>query len=501
MLIASRYRVVRELGRGGMGAVFLVEHVNTGDHAALKVMLGTGRIDMEALERFKREARAPAKIKSEHVVKVLDADTSPELAGAPFLVMELLSGSDLQKLVRQRGRLGADEVVRFLQEAAIALDKSHALGIIHRDLKPENIYLHKRENGSICVKILDFGISKILPQASASAMPMTALGAVMGTPLFMSPEQARGDVQAIGPQTDVWAIGLIAVHLLTGEHYWGMPRNLTELMTSIIRCDLYPPSTRWPWLPPLFDPWLLRSCARDPAQRFSTVGEQVAALAQALSVTSGIGSTVTDPLGETSAAPSGSGARAMTPMGGGTPPTRPQPHLTPHLTPHFTPPTQGWTPPVAIGSTTAAGAMSGAAPFETRSSGPSVGAGVAVFLAMFLLVGGIGVAAFLFLRSPNKESATAPAKTQTAAPIETQTTDDTPLPALSHKASPPPVIPHAPHTASVQQQAANPPPSIAIVKPAPAKSKHQICVDNCVDGCKSDSDPFECAKPCIVDCP
>ncbi len=135
---------------------------------------------------------------------------------------------------------------------------------------------------------------------------MTQLGSMMESPLFMSPEQARGAVRHIGPQTDVWAIGLIAIHLLTGEHYWGTPRTLAELMTSIIRCELYPPSQRWPWMPPLFDQWFYRSCAKDPLQRFSTTGEQVAQLSIALGAQGSqrIGATVTDPVGATVAAPS-----------------------------------------------------------------------------------------------------------------------------------------------------------------------------------------------------
>jgi serine/threonine-protein kinase len=490
-IIAARYRVLRELGRGGMGAVYLVEHINTGDHAALKVMLGTGHVDMEALERFKREARAPAKIKSEHVVKVLDADTAPELGGAPFLVMELLQGTDLQTLVRRRGRLGADEVVDFLRQASIALDKSHALGIVHRDLKPENLFLHGREDGSICVKILDFGISKILPQASASAMPMTALGSVMGTPLFMAPEQARGAVHMIGPQTDVWAIGLIAVHLLTGEHYWGHPQNLTELMTSIIRCDLYPPTSRWPFLPPLFDAWLLRSCAREPAQRFSSVGEQIAALAQALDVSgpaaASAGATLTDPLGATAAAPS-----AQTPRPAPTQPMGYQPQMPPswNAEPHM----------IVGGSTTGAGAISRPAsiPETQRGGRPSVFAAVAIGVSLFILVTGVGLGVVLYMRKPEPAAPQAPTATQVVA---TATSEDTALPALRSKPQPhvpaPPTTASASHTPPAASTSATPRTTATATK----KSKHDLCIEECARSCNDDPDPIGCAKPCLVDCP
>ncbi|MDB4997164.1 MAG: Serine/threonine protein kinase PrkC, regulator of stationary phase, partial [Myxococcaceae bacterium] len=138
-IIASRYRVLKELGRGAMGVVYLVEHAHTGDQLALKLLIGHAGCNPDAVARFKREARASARIKSENVVKVVDADVAPELGGAPFLVMELLNGSDLEKHLAQRGRLSFEEVVTYLGQAGRALDRSHAAGIVHRDLKPENI--------------------------------------------------------------------------------------------------------------------------------------------------------------------------------------------------------------------------------------------------------------------------------------------------------------------------------------------------------------------------
>ena len=283
-LIASRYRVVRELGRGGMGVVYLVEHVRTGDQLALKLLYGQGARNEQVIERFKREARASARIKSEHIVKVVDADVAPELEGAPFLVMELLNGTDLQKQIEKTGRLPPDQAVHYLAQAARALDKSHQMGIIHRDLKPENLFIHHREDGSTILKILDFGISKIIgtdQSADMSGAGMTSTGAVMGTPLYMSPEQARGRVNEIGPTTDVWAMGLISLQLLTGEIYW-RANTVAELMSHILSEPFYPPVQRWGWLPPALDAWFSRSCARDPKQRFQSVGQQIQALGVAL---------------------------------------------------------------------------------------------------------------------------------------------------------------------------------------------------------------------------
>ncbi|MBI3205663.1 MAG: serine/threonine protein kinase [Myxococcales bacterium] len=287
-LIASRYRVLRELGRGGMGVVYVVEHVNTGDHLALKLLLAHANASPETVERFKREARAPAKIKSEHVVKVTDADVAPELDHAPFLVMELLDGQDLEKLVETYGMLPPDQVVDLLAQVARALDKAHAAGIVHRDLKPENLFLHKREGGSEIVKILDFGISKVMGGeglgSTAQAGGGTKTGAVFGTPLYMAPEQAKGLQAQIGPCTDIWALGLIAYRLITGQIYW-RANTVAELLVQIIAEPMAPPSSLRPFaIGPAFDAWFARSCDRDPALRFRTVGEQVRALAEALGV-------------------------------------------------------------------------------------------------------------------------------------------------------------------------------------------------------------------------
>ncbi len=284
-LLASRYRILRELGRGGMGVVYLVEHVHTGDHLALKLLLENRGANAEVIERFKREARAPARIKSEHVVKVTDADVAPEMEGAPFLVMELLEGSDLEKELARRTRFAPAEVVWIFRQLASALDKAHALGITHRDLKPENVFLHRRESGESIVKILDFGISKLAGEGvnDIASAGLTKSGAMMGTPLYMSPEQARGITALVGPPTDIWALGLIAYRLLTGRLYW-QANTLAELMVQILGEPMPAPSSRAPELPAAFDAWFACSCDRDPARRFRTVGEQVAALASVLAV-------------------------------------------------------------------------------------------------------------------------------------------------------------------------------------------------------------------------
>ncbi len=266
-----------------MGIVYRVEHVYTGQEHALKILNVHSDLSPEVVERFKREARAPSRIRSEHVVAITDADVLPEPEGTPFLVMELLDGTDLEHELRRQGKLAPREVVESFEQVAHVLDKAHAIGIVHRDLKPENLFLHRRADGSTILKVLDFGISKMMGAEGTdpSEGALTNPGSMMGTPLYMSPEQAHGDAEHIGPRSDMWSLGLVAIRLLTGEHYW-RSRALGDMLAELIRDPLYPPSERWPWLPAAFDAWFLRSCDRSPSLRFSSMAEQVVELASAL---------------------------------------------------------------------------------------------------------------------------------------------------------------------------------------------------------------------------
>jgi serine/threonine-protein kinase len=273
-VLGGRYRVESALGRGGMGAVYLVRHVRTGERLALKLIHAAIAGDPGLVERFRREARAPAQIDSDHVVRVVDADVAPEIGGAPFLVMEFLRGRDLEHELRARTRLEPREVISYLGQAARALDKAHRLGIVHRDLKPENLFLAERDDGTVCLKILDFGIAKLTGEAAHE----TRTGSMLGTPLYMAPEQAQATHGPVGPGTDVWALGLIAFRLLTGEIYWRFESG-PDLILKILSAPMTAPSALVPWLGPAFDAWFSRCCARRIEQRFSSAGEAVSALA------------------------------------------------------------------------------------------------------------------------------------------------------------------------------------------------------------------------------
>jgi eukaryotic-like serine/threonine-protein kinase len=209
-IFADRYRIVRLIAAGGMGAIYEVIHLETQRRRALKVMLPHVLRSVELRERFKREARVAAEVESEFIVDVFDAGVD-EATEMPFLVMELLRGEELGKRLKRLGRLPPGEALGYLYQTALALDKTHRASIVHRDLKPENIFLMEREDGPARVKVLDFGVAKLLAEGA------TASGAteVVGTPTYMAPEQFRAGAR-ITPAVDVYALGLMAYTLLVG---------------------------------------------------------------------------------------------------------------------------------------------------------------------------------------------------------------------------------------------------------------------------------------------
>jgi eukaryotic-like serine/threonine-protein kinase len=282
-VVAGRYRVERLIGSGGMGAVYLVRHVNTDEALAMKVLHAHALADETAVERFRREARAPAKIASEHVARVTDADTAPDLSNVPFYVMEYLDGRDLERIVLEKGPLAPSLVVEYLRQAARALDRAHAMGIIHRDLKPENLFVTHREDGSPCIKLLDFGIARLADSNEAGSHLKTKAGYVFGTPSYMSPEQTTGDHKRVGPATDVWALGLVAFKLLVGEHYWTADTP-AHVCAKVLTERIAPPSERGSTHGPAFDAWFARCVAREVHERFQSAGEAASALGDALGI-------------------------------------------------------------------------------------------------------------------------------------------------------------------------------------------------------------------------
>jgi serine/threonine-protein kinase len=279
-LIASRYVPVRLIAKGGMGAIYEVEHARTGEHLALKVLLSSAGMSEEDLERFKREARASARIKSEHVVRVTDADVAPELNGAPFLVMELLEGADLERETAAAPP-SPPTVIEWLRQVARALDKAHRLGLVHRDLKPANLFLARVEDRGSIVKILDFGIVKMMEEGSAA----TGSGRLVGTPRYMAPEQASTNMR-VTAAADRCALGLVAYRLLTGESYY--KGDVMSVLAQLLHSPLELPSVRHPGFGAAFDAWFLKACHRDPEQRFGSAEEQIEQLSVALGLSSAV---------------------------------------------------------------------------------------------------------------------------------------------------------------------------------------------------------------------
>jgi serine/threonine-protein kinase len=280
---AGRYEIVRRLASGGMGAVYEVLHLETRRHRALKVMLPDLFQKPELRERFRREAHVTASVKSEFLVDVFDAGLD-EASGMPFLVMELLEGEDLGRVVERRGPLSASEVVSHLAQVASALDRTHAASIVHRDLKPENLFLTHRDDGSARIKLLDFGISKIVSEGATGGRNTTSIG----TPAYMAPEQIVGG--PVSPAADLHALGLIAYTLLTGRAYWQDDVESTDNALAFalraaqgIREGAVSRARRHGHaLPDEFDAWFSRAVHVDPERRFESAAAMVQVLAAAL---------------------------------------------------------------------------------------------------------------------------------------------------------------------------------------------------------------------------
>ncbi|WP_437831511.1 protein kinase domain-containing protein [Sorangium sp. So ce1153] len=279
-LIADRYRVVRRLGAGAMGAVYEALDIETGRRRALKVMHAHTIERADLRRRFALEARIAGRVDSPFLVDVLDAGVD-QATSTPFLVMELLEGETLAQRLARAGRCAPAEALRWLGQAALGLDKMHLLGVVHRDLKPSNLFLERREHDAPRLKILDLGVAKVLDAGVEST-------SAAGTPVYMAPEQFRGG--KLTPAADIHALGMIAFTLLVGSPYWqdeaarGHDPIAFALTASSGSAE---PATaraarRGVALPPGMDAWFARATAADPAARFASAVAAVRALAGAL---------------------------------------------------------------------------------------------------------------------------------------------------------------------------------------------------------------------------
>jgi len=272
--IAGRYRLVRELSRGGMGCVWIAHHLALDMPCVLKFINSDVAHLSELSRRFEREAKAAAKLRSPHVVQMLDHGV---WEGIPFMAMELLEGEDLGRRLARHGRLSASDTVAILTDVALGLAKAHELRIVHRDLKPANIFLVRNDDRDH-VKILDFGVAKSLGMDIGDVK--TSAGALLGTPYYMSPEQAEGTGK-VDHRSDLWSLAVVAFRCVTGR----LPFQSTaigDLLLQIVHRPVPVPSAVAANVPSSFDSWWARAAARSPDQRFQSAREFVATLAVAL---------------------------------------------------------------------------------------------------------------------------------------------------------------------------------------------------------------------------
>ena len=282
-VLEGAYRITRLIGEGGMGAVYEAVQLRLNKRVAVKVMARHLAADREALARFYREAEITSRLGHPHLVGVVDFGQAE--SGEPYLVMEYLEGEDLHHRLRRVGHMPIETVARVVRQTASALSAAHGQDIVHRDLKPGNIFLLEIPGEPEFVKVLDFGISKMM----VAQTRLTNQKATLGTPLYMSPEQATGQVEKVDHHVDQWALACIAWEMLLGRPPF-VAEDVTTLMFQIIKMDPHPLTPRVPGLPLAVEQELRRALSKRPEERFSSIRNfsrafQAAALGSAADLT------------------------------------------------------------------------------------------------------------------------------------------------------------------------------------------------------------------------
>jgi serine/threonine-protein kinase len=274
-VLAGRYRVTRTLGVGGMGVVYCAIDLSSGVQVAVKVVeqrLNTNPVKLQ--QRFAREIAAVQRLRSPHAVHLLDAGSLPD--GSHFMVMEYLEGADLHRVLRESGPLAPERAVALVLQACDAIGEAHGKGIIHRDIKPANLVVARLPDGRECLKVLDFGISK-LPQATIEELALTGTGTVMGSPVYMSPEQMTSS-KNVDARTDIWALGMVLYQMISGRFPYeasGLPELCAKVLSHEARRlgEVAAVSTE-------LEEIVMRCLERDPDRRFWSIPELAASLAR-----------------------------------------------------------------------------------------------------------------------------------------------------------------------------------------------------------------------------
>jgi eukaryotic-like serine/threonine-protein kinase len=430
-ILGGKYRVEKILGVGGMGVVVAARHVELDTYVALKFLLPEA-LDPESVQRFSREARAMVRLRSPHVARVFDVGKLD--SGAPYMVMELLVGQDLGELLDRSGvPLPMWDAVDYVLQACEGIAEAHSLGIVHRDLKPRNIFLTRHTDGRVLVKVLDFGLAKSVTTMGAAERALTRTSAIMGSPMYMSPEQMRAS-REVDARTDIWSLGVCLYELLTHVSPFDAA-TIPELCALVLTEAPRPPEAIRPDIPSGLSAAIMRCLEKDPAKRFADIGE----LAHALT-----------PFARWSP---DSAARASSPLD-----ARPQRALDLEA-----PPLRG---PIAVAQT---GTEVSVDATRDRSRGWTIGA---VAGAAIVVVAGASVALFVARRSDG--TVAAPSAGSTATPPSVLSSSEgvsavaDPAPAWALSASPPATA-SATVSGSVGARPRPPPKAAAPAKPPPPK--------------------------------
>jgi serine/threonine-protein kinase len=320
-VVDQKYKILRRIGEGGMGAVYEAEHVVIGRKVAVKVLHANVAEQQESVTRFEREAQAAARIGNDHILDVLDVGSLP--SGARYMVCEFLEGETLAARLKQRRALEPQEVLPMALQLLNGLGAAHAAGVVHRDLKPDNIFLLRQKAGwTDFVKIIDFGISKFQAMAGDSGMRMTATGIVMGTSYYLSPEQARGTPEA-DHRSDLYTVGVILYELVTGQLPFSAA-SFNDLLFKIVLEKPKPPKVVVPAIDDAFSDLILKAMERDRDYRFQSAQEFAVALeawAEQMGLTGPRGMLSSHPPTGSGAVPA-IGTRTPSTWGGTAPPLR-----------------------------------------------------------------------------------------------------------------------------------------------------------------------------------
>jgi hypothetical protein len=278
-IIDGKYQLIRQLGEGGMGAVYEARHLGTARRVAVKVIAGEALSkNVDIVSRFQREAMATGAIESQYIAHVVDTGVD-RTSGSPYMVMDLLVGEDVEHAIRRLGPLPPDLALRIVAQACLGLQKAHESNVVHRDIKPANLYLTRRDGGEVVLKILDFGIAKMKVGsiASSEGKNLTRTGAMLGSPLYMSPEQAFGK-KTLDHRTDIWSLGVVLYEMLSGATPHGDAETVGELIVRICQQTPRVVQELAPWVPPEIATIVHRALALDPNARFATASEFYAAI-------------------------------------------------------------------------------------------------------------------------------------------------------------------------------------------------------------------------------